>query len=205
MKKHLWKICLFISLAFILEACAPSRESEESCEFVQNSFGQRVSWNSKVPVKVFIHESVPQEFFGAIEAAMKKWDNALASRPLFVLGGIVNGPNHPVQDDATIIYWKEDWTGDKVGEQARTTVFWKENQIKEADIQVNARDFHFAWQEGPVNGAVDIESLLVHELGHVLGLAHSKGPASVMATRLSSGTLRRVPSKTDLDSLRCEY
>ena len=198
-------VLFLVSMFLSFEACGPKFESEEACQFVQNGIGQRVSWNSALPVKVFIHESVPREYYSSVESALRRWDSALGSRPLFVLGGVVNHGDAPVQDGASVIYWRESWLGGQVGEQARTTVFWEGSQIQEADIQFNARDFEFFSGDQVINGAVDFESLLVHELGHLLGLSHSAKDRSVMVTRLSSGVLRRVPAKTDVDSLRCEY
>lgn len=195
---------LMLASAFILKIHAPS-QSEDVCDFVQNGLGQRVSWNSELPVKVHIHHSVPQRFRGAIKSAMRRWNHSYKRETLFQFMGMAEGENSPKKENNSVIYWKEQWSGEKVGEQARTTVFWKNNQISEADIQINAQDFDFAWEDEPVNKAVDFESLMVHELGHSLGLSHTSKKESVMLTRLSTGTFRRDPSKTDLSSLSCEY
>ena len=156
-------------------------------------------------MKLYIHESVPTKYREAVTKALNRWDQALGSRPIFQVAGVINQGSEPVQDRVSVIYWRDKWDGQKAGEQARTTVFWKGNQILEADVQINGQDFSFFWDNQALSGAVDVESLFVHEFGHVLGLAHSASEGSVMATRLASGVLRRSPSKTDLDSLRCEY
>ncbi|MBK7843247.1 MAG: matrixin family metalloprotease [Bdellovibrionales bacterium] len=105
-----------------------------------------------------------------------------------------------------MIYWLRQWESDRRTEQARTTVYWTGSRIYEADIRVNAQNFLFYNGDGSeIFSGVDLVSLMVHEFGHVLGLSHNEAAASVMATTLASGTLRRVPSKTDLDSIHCEY
>ena len=206
MRSRRWVYLLVFSLVFLtLQACGPRVQPEESCQFVQNSNGQRVSWKGDLPVKLYIHESVPVQYREAVASALGRWDEALGSRSIFQLAGVINQGTEPVQDRVSVIYWRDRWDGQKAGEQARTTVFWKGNQILEADVQINAQDFNFSTGAHALSGAVDIESLFVHEFGHVLGLAHSAIEGSVMATRLASGVLRRSPSKTDLDSLRCEY
>lgn len=199
------KFLVIIVAILSMAACAPILEPEKECNFVQNSQLQRVSWNASLPIKIYLHSSVPEEFIGAISQAMKSWDASLGSRPIFELAGIITQGSEPVQDGSSVIYWREDWDDVRTSEQARTTIFWKGSQIQEADIQVNARDFNFFWGDQAVSGAVDVESLMLHELGHVLGLGHNEASLSVMASRLASATLRRDPSKADVDSLRCEY
>lgn len=105
-----------------------------------------------------------------------------------------------------MIYWMNQWEDDRRTEQARTTVYWTGDRIYEADIRINGEFFNFYGGDGAESfSGVDMESLMVHEFGHVLGLSHNDGKGTVMAVTLSSGTLRRTPGKDDLDSLRCEY
>jgi hypothetical protein len=59
--------------------------------------------------------------------------------------------------------------------------------IKEADLEVNGVDF--AWSAlGERPGTLNLEAMLVHELGHVLGLDHPCAPLGSEARR--SGRLK---------------
>ena len=199
------KRALGLTVALLVMACGPRFESEESCQFVQNSYGQRVSWNGQLPVKFYIHSSVPEKFHGAIRGAMAEWDQALGSRPLFEVAGTISHGSKSVKDGANVIYMLSQWDTENGSEQARTSMFWKGTQIQEADIQLNGESFDFFTGESAIQGEIDLESLMVHEFGHALGLTHSSIQKSVMASRLASATLRREPTKDDMDSLRCEY
>lgn len=94
-------------------------------------------------------------------------------------------------------------------------------QMRDADVHLNAENFQFGDLDP---GAFDRESVVLHELGHVLGLAHSCGlpggqyPScfsvpddppgrrleileAVMAPTLSPGTARRDLGADDLQGL----
>jgi hypothetical protein len=49
------------------------------------------------------------------------------------------------------------------------------------------------------SGQYDFETVVMHELGHALGLGHSAEPTSVMYATLSSGTAKRVMTTADLN------
>lgn len=205
MRRLFRPVYLLIAMVLFLQACGQKLESEEECNFVQNSLQQRVSWNAQLPVQLYIHSSVPPQYYGAIQSAMNQWDQSFGSRRMFEIAGVISQGTRAVQDGVSVIYWRSQWDGQRSNEQARTTIFWRSDQIQEADIQINDQDFSFSWSDPPTEGTVDIESLFLHELGHVLGLSHNRETGSVMATHLASASLRRKPVKTDIDSLRCEY
>ncbi len=209
------KLTVGLVIIAIIQACGQIFQPENSCNFVQNSKLQRVSWKDQTPITIFIDESVPEDYYDAILSAIERWERA-RGRQLFKYGGVVSGGDSPAKDQQSIIYWSDSW-GDGTRcssrpsspgacEQARTTVYWMGNQINEADMIINDYGFDFSTSEEGESGMVDFESLVVHELGHVLGLSHNEEDAgSVMAKTLANARIRRDPTKEDLDSLSCEY
>ncbi|UYL09563.1 matrixin family metalloprotease [Bdellovibrio sp. SKB1291214] len=195
-----------VVMALALGACAP--KSQDSCGFVQNSYGERVSWKAEVPVTMYLHTSVPEEYVGAIVSAAQTWEKS-AGRKLFniVTTPRVSGPNSPRQDGKNVIYFMDTWETERGSEQARTSVLWRGDQINETDIRVNTKDFTFYWNQSKSGSSVNIEALILHEMGHVLGLKHNddKAASSVMQTYLRSGDDRTEPSATDTTDLKCEY
>ena len=190
-------------LALSLIACGPKLEPQEPCNFVMNSSSQRVSWKDQTPIVMYLHRSVPAQYHAAIQEAMNSWNRSLG-RPILSIGGIVDGDGNPGRDGVSVIYWMQGWDSDRRDEQARTTIYWVGAQIREADIRVNDRDFDYS--VGVLTAStVDLKSLILHELGHVLGLAHTHDSKSVMAERLANGIDRSSPTSEDVSSLRCEY
>src|SRR5262249_25663832 len=55
---------------------------------------------------------------------------------------------------------------------------------------------------GIAPGQYDFQTLVIHELGHAIGLGHSDDAASAMYPRLAAGQLRRSLSVADLVMLR---
>lgn len=176
------------------------------CGFNQNALGQRTSWKSHVPVRFYIHESVPANYIPVIESSMKQWET-LANRKLFeIIKTNEPGPLQPRQDRKNIIYWMSEWDADNPSnEQGRTTTYTSGNQIYESDIRINARDFQFYIGQATSARQVHFESLMVHELGHVLGLKHNEQDNSVMGPTLAASFTRSEPNAADAQSIKCEY
>ncbi len=202
----MWK--WFVAVALIsaglsLQACAP--KSQDDCGFVQNVYGERISWKGNLPITLYVHSSVPKQYYGAIQAAAKVWEDQLGHK-LFniVTDQPITGPIDPHKDGSNVIYMMDTWEPDRTAEQARTSVYWVGDQIKEADIRINSK-FSFYWNQVGTPEGINIEALVLHELGHVLGLKHKDHDGSVMATYLPSDTDRTHLAVTDQSSLQCEY
>lgn len=207
-------ISVVLTVALFVQACAP--KSQEDCGFVQNVYGERISWKSDVPVTMYLHESVPDSMVPAIRSAAATWART-AGRDIIKIVEYPReiGPLNPHKDGRNIIYFMNTWELNRASEQGRTSVYWIGDLIKEADIRLNAADFSFYWNASTLTTAakperrssspVNIEALVLHEMGHVLGLKHKDNDGSVMATYLSSGDDRVNLAGTDSTSLQCEY
>ena len=193
---------LVVIFGLALQACSPKNQDE--CGFVQNVYGERISWKSDVPIHIQIHKNFPEEYVGAVNAAADSWNRNLGKRIIEVTKERYTGPEQAQKDNVNVIYFYKTWEEDRPTEQARTSVYWIGDLIKEADIRINGK-FNYYWNQNEKSGDVNIEALLVHEMGHVLGLKHKDTGGSVMATYLASNTKRNQLAETDMSSLKCEY
>ena len=179
--------------------------SQDSCNFVQNSQGVRVSWKSSTPFHLVITSSVPQEYDAAIIQAAATWNTR---KPMNLIQVHRDNSYPTIQsiDGINGIYWMSDWSADQTSEQARTSVKWDISKIREVDIKINAKDFKFYKTGDPISaGKINIESLMLHEFGHAMGLKHLSALTSVMQPNLGAADDRNNPGDADIASLNCEY
>ena len=179
--------------------------SVDSCNFVQSSGGLRVSWKSSTPVRFIIGPNVPTKYDETIVKAAATWNGYLRQGLISVHRD--NSLTQPPADDRyNLIYWMTDWSEDQKEEQARTAIRWDISKLRDADIKINAKYFKYAAEnETLTKGSVSLLSLMIHEMGHGVGLKHINDIVSVMQTHLASGVERAIPAKVDTDSLGCEY
>ncbi|MFZ4403399.1 MAG: matrixin family metalloprotease [Pseudobdellovibrionaceae bacterium] len=210
---HRWFMILTVVslslLSFLLSSCQKNQiaapEAQEPCGYVQNVYGERISWKDQLPIPLYINNSVPEEYVPIVEKATQAWEKA-AGKKLFQIMGR-RPSSTPVKDGYSEIFYLQTWDQDKTTEQGRTSVYWVGDLIYEADIRINQKDFQFFTAESGASSSqeVDIESLLIHELGHVLGLKHKDSDGSVMATFLPGSVSRNQIATTDVEALKCEY
>lgn len=153
---------------------------------------------------MYLHNSIPAQFESSIRKAAQTWNQAYGRTILIIEDHRVGG-NAPARDSANVIYYMNNWEADRAAEQGRTSLYWVGDQIQEADIRINARNYTFYTEANFAMGSVNMEALILHELGHVLGLRHNDDSPSVMATYLKSHQDRTQLQSTDSESLKCEY
>jgi len=207
---------IFVVVEIFLSGCAPKQS--EDCGFVQNVYGQRISWKSNMPIKLVINQSVPTELRPAIYRAAATWEKNIG-RKVFEISEEINGSAKPARDRKNGIYFLTEWESDRKSEQGRTSVYWAGDEIQEADIRINVADFTFYDQDPKQlvrvqnnnlnmksdNMGYNFEALILHELGHFLGLKHREDGGTVMATYLSANTDRVNVAQVDVESVQCEY
>ncbi len=52
---------------------------------------------------------------------------------------------------------------------------------------------------------IDLESVTVHELGHILGLGHSQDPNAVMYASIGEGVVKRDLQQDDINGIQTLY
>ncbi len=209
---------LLITTLFMLTACPNPPPAEEACNFVQNSFNRRVSW-IRFPIRFYADDSISDDMFRGIVEAMNVWNEEF-NQPVFELIGRthnlpnprLSGQGQVIPDGYNGIYVVSSETFENTAskdEQARTSISFRGDYIYESDILIDSSE-EFYFEDAAIqatSGLVQFKSLMVHELGHVLGLGHIDTPGlnSVMNSRLQYGQFRTELSEVDRASLSCEY
>lgn len=88
--------------------------------------------------------------------------------------------NRELANSNTIMYRDDAWPYPQSNTIALTTVTFNldTGEIRDADMELNTADVHFT--TGDTNVTFDLLSILTHETGHFLGLAHSQVVGATM-------------------------
>ena len=156
---------------------------------------------------------------------MKTWETAVGKQ-LFIYQGddAKTGDNFDdlyssLNDTVNGHYQDDDWSKTGKSEMVLATTIWDnvkgdEYSIETADIRFNSQHYiigdSFNLSSTPDKEVVDMESLALHELGHLLGLSHvseDSDPYSIMNPTLyiGEGLANRRISKGDIELLQRIY
>lgn len=178
---------------------------EPACGFFQSLAGYRVSWDSRTPVQLHVSSNWPDKFKSTVEKAAKIWNSANNKAFLNLNFASAAVGTSPSTEGLNGLYWMTTWSETRATEQGVTSLRFKVSHVTEADIRVNSKYFSYYDEEMEWTGQVHLTSLLVHEFGHFLGLAHQTESKSVMYPYLPANTNRSSLFDFELDALKCEY
>ena len=71
-----------------------------------------------------------------------------------------------------------------------------------SDIDVNA---NYSWANGAYSGCYDLQTIVLHEIGHSVGLSHSSNSSAVMYAYAYTNTLKRTLHSDDINGVRSIY
>lgn len=161
----------------------------------------------------------------AIQRCLQTWECVMCADLQFRFMG--DGPNESKQDGISAFFWLEDGAAwqEQVGADPSVTLGvaqhyeggTPETVFKEVDVAFNGVNPDFVWSTSDSpggGGAVDVESICLHESGHLIGLGHAcaneneldclDNSQSIMAPMYKGGLVRQ-PLATDVEQLCALY
>ena len=225
-------LCLIIvSLNSCLKEAATRKSSGASAPF--NSETTPVKWSSSAlsgGLDVRIGDALANDFVAAdldsdgddpIEQMLKQWNSAssltMFKVPANTTTNIDPGNLNSFKNDGVLgIYRSDSWFSNVSGQALAVTQYFgyrrnigQSNEYVElyhADIIINYRDYNFSTNANS-NSDYDLHSVVLHELGHLIGLSHvsSFSTSSVMQPYLSIFDSVRTISTYDKNSVQSLY
>jgi hypothetical protein len=172
MSRPVWRLMLGAAIAVTLQAPAHA--------YLKFGFrvGDRtvdVKWGQQ-PIRYFVNERdiegvTAADFRAAVGRAAATWQGAEGAQVSFELMGTTAAPPGLI-DGRTTLGFLDRPDLDRVLGATSLLIDSTTGSIVEADVFFNTR---FPWSVAPAGetGRVDLESVVLHELGHLMGLGHS--------------------------------
>lgn len=159
-----------------------------------------VAWASAPPTPL-----LPEEAVAALDVASRAWSVPACSAASFTIDPTRTISGDPGMNGTNdVVVHTTDWPPPlATGAAAHTVLFTSGDRIVEADIHVNARDYAFTLGAAPP--AIDLRSVLTHELGHVIGIGHSEVPRATMSATLPAGIAARSLEPDDVTAVCALY
>lgn len=214
-------ILLIILTTFFIFGCQKTISDLESISATKHSTGNLsdyafIRWKD-TPINLKISESFSDEEAGSIEAMSEKWNNVILNYSFFPTP-LMSVPNknynrlEDFYDNEFGVYASYDWFDDVSSDSLAVTQFFgteknwgdeKYLEIFHADIIINYRDHEFTI-DGEIFG-YDLPSVVLHEMGHFLGLQHQYEQNSVMQPYLEELEQMHNIQEIDIENLESCY
>lgn len=195
---------LSIVLTFILlfSACKKSETTTKQVALGANATSCVIGkWSdSNLPLRLKISSDFSEDFVGGpnpIEEMAKAWNNAIPAKTLIELpittAGTTGYANTLSFKDGEIgIYKSKNWFSNVSSNALAITQFYgvvtqsaklgEYIQLTHGDIIVNYRDYGSQFTMNDNTGFnYDVPTVVLHEMGHLLGLCHEQNKPSIMA------------------------
>jgi hypothetical protein len=158
-----------------------------------------IGWSTEPPFGIS-----PDAAARALDLASRAWAIPGCSVARFQI--VEHAPSTSIRANgrSEIVVHTDDWPPPlSGGAAAHTIVFTSGSRIVEADVHLDARRFRFVVGSAPP--AIDLQAILTHELGHVLGIGHSEVARATMAAGLPPGIAARSLEDDDVTAVCALY
>ena len=196
MRRALHCVCLSVVLL-----CADTALA--NTELLKTRSGSLVHWTgTEITIGLdpsAASKTVAQEGVAlAIERAAKTWNAVRAGQPRLT---VALGPGAEV----TIKFCQSQWRGDNIDlGKTQFTASLRDGTVSAATVEINECDHVFTAPAEGATGRFDLQAVMTHELGHVLGLGHSNTSAAIMHPN-GRGAESRQPHTDDKTALALIY
>lgn len=191
-------------------ACAPAF----GFQLRRISTGEPVRWHQERVTFYLNLESIPSylersRVLYIVQQSFATWSKVPSSFLQFEFGGSTTQRtqyDRTAEDNVNTVHFEtEKWDDDPDVLALTKTIYEpKTGEIHDADIRINAVNFHWTTSDSDVEN--DLQNMLTHEVGHVLGLEHSEHQEATMYAKSKKGELsKRVLAQDDVNGVSYLY
>jgi hypothetical protein len=198
-----------ILLLTILISCKPQQELSDTASI----HGLEARWSEQsLPISLSLSSDFSDAEILAIEESISEWNRAHTqdfARVTNIHNAVTTLNPDNLKDSTFGIYKITNWPSSLPQTALAVTQLYGVEKngkvyINHADILINYDVFHYTTD---YSFGYDLATVVVHEMGHFLGLNHHKGSRddSVMYPTITRFTDKRSPESIDIDNISKLY
>jgi Matrixin len=192
------QLSVIIFLSLFLSSCAGPAiggfKAQTDCGMLRSPGGVELSWQA-LPIFFVLDESVPESKHEEIREAARRWNDLVDRDIIFIMESTEADVATRVPNVNVISYVGSDWQYQPTISML-TLVVSLGREIQSTDILINSF-YHF---DSPPEEFIEI---MMHEMGHALGLEHSEVKENLMYPSVTRGIVKDL--SLSRDSFLCGY